>query len=145
MQLNFMIEQGEVVELVGEKEAKVKVDRRSQCMGCPHKGLCDPFGSNFMVIRAKNYINAKIGDKVEVQFSTEKRTKAILVLYIIPLILFFLGVVIGNFIDPFKNKDLSSSILGIVFLLISFAGIYLYNKILVRQKPSLYPIITRKV
>lgn len=56
MQLSSKIESGEVVELLGNGDAKVKVERRSQCVGCSHRGICDPFGSNFMVIRAKKIV-----------------------------------------------------------------------------------------
>jgi len=124
-------------------KVKVKVKRHAQCIGCSQKSLCDPFGKDYMIITAKNTQGAKIGDKVEVAFGLVKRGRAIVILYVIPLILFIIGAILGNILDPLKNKDLSSSLLGIFFLIISFGGIYLYHKTLVRERPSLKPYITR--
>ncbi len=143
MQLNQKIETGEVIELLPPNMAKIRIKRHSQCIGCSQRSLCDPFGKDYMIISAKNLCMAKIGDEVEVSFELVRKGQAIVILYIIPLILFIVGALIGNFIDPFNNKDLSSSLMGILCLIISFIGIFIYNKILVKEKPSLEPRIKR--
>ncbi len=145
MQLNNKIEQGEVIKILPFNEAKVKIKRHSQCVGCSQHSLCYPFGENEMVITAKNNINAREGDKVEIKFSIVKRYRAIIILYIIPILSFIGGAVFGSIINPFHNKDVSASLVGILSLIFSFIGIYVYNRWLVRNKPSLVPIIIRKI
>jgi sigma-E factor negative regulatory protein RseC len=110
MQPNQKIEIGEVIEVLSCDKVKVKVKRHSQCIGCSQKSLCDPFGKDYMIITAKNTQGAKIGDKVEVAFGLVKRGRAIVILYVIPLILFIIGAILGNILDPLKTK---------IFLLLS--------------------------
>ncbi len=143
MQLSEKIEHGKVIEILSFDKAKIQIRRGEQCIGCSQRSLCHPFGSDFMVIEAKNPLNARIGDDVEVSFEVVKQGQAISILYLIPLFFFVMGSLVGNYLNPFHNKDLSGSLGGIFFLIISFLGIYFYNRGLVRKKPSLEPRIIR--
>ncbi len=143
MQLREKIEHGKVIELLSFDKAKIQIRRGEQCIGCSQRSLCHPFGSDFMVIEARNSLNARVGDDVEVSFEVVKRGKAIGILYLVPLFFFIGGSLLGNYLDLFHNKDLSGSLGGIFFLIISFLGIYFYNRGLVRKKPSLEPRIIR--
>ncbi len=135
------IEEGEVIQLLPQHKAKVKIKRHSQCMGCQHKGFCDPFGRDFMVLEVRNTIGAKPGQKVEVQFPTYKKTKAMLILYIFPLFALILGAVIGNYLNPFKNPNASSVIFCLLFVILSFIGIRIYTKISQKKQPLFEPKI----
>ncbi len=143
MQLNSKIEVGEIIKTLESGEVKVKIKRNAKCGGCSYSALCHPFGKDFMIITALNTKGAKIGDKVEVGFSVMSSNKAVLILYIIPLIFFIMGAILGFYINPFHNKDLSSSLSGIFLLIISFLGIYLYHKLLIKDQPQLTPTIIR--
>lgn len=143
MQLNQKIEIGEVISVLPSGDVKVKIKRHAQCAGCSHSGLCNPFGRDFMVVTAKNRQGAKIGDNVEVGFSIVNRKKAMVILYILPLLFFIVGAILGFYLDPLNNEDVSSSVGGIVLLVISFAIIYLYHKLLVKEQPTLIPTIIR--
>ena len=135
------IEEGEVIKLLPRHKAKVKIKRHSQCIGCQHKGFCDPFGKEFMIVEARNTIGAKVGQRVEVKFPSYNKTKAMFILYIIPLFSLILGAILGNFLNPINNKDLSSAIFSILFVILSFVGIKFYTNLLSKKNPSSEPQI----
>ena len=70
--------------------------RESACSGDCHK--CSGCGAakETMIVRAQNRINAGKGDLVKVESATGPVMKAAVVLYVIPLVLFFLGYYLGT-------------------------------------------------
>lgn len=76
--------------------ADVLCIRESACSGDCHK--CSGCGAakEAVIITADNPIGAKTGDFVKVVSATAPVLKAAVVLYIIPLILFFLGYYLGT-------------------------------------------------
>ena len=76
--------------------AEVLLVRESACSGDCHK--CSGCGAakETMIFTAKNAINASRGDLVKVETATGPIMKAAMVLYVIPLILFFLGYYLGT-------------------------------------------------
>ena len=76
--------------------AKVMHIRESACSGDCHK--CSGCGAakETMIFTAKNAINAGKGDLVKVESATGPVLKAAVVLYVIPLVLFFLGYYLGT-------------------------------------------------
>lgn len=136
------VEQGEVIGLLPESRARVKIPRRSTCQGCSHRSFCDPFGSEHMVVEARNRAQARVGQRVEVSFGREKQSKAILILYIIPLVALILGAAAGNALDPFNNQDASSAVLSILCVALSFVGIRVYSTKRSESHPDQQPVIT---
>ena len=76
--------------------AEVLLVRESACSGDCHK--CSGCGAakETMIFTAKNAINASRGDLVKVESATGPVLKAAMILYVIPLILFFLGYYFGT-------------------------------------------------
>lgn len=76
--------------------AKVLLVRESACSGDCHK--CSGCGAakETMIFEAANAIGAKKGDLVKVESATGPVMKAAVVLYVIPLVLFFLGYYLGT-------------------------------------------------
>ena len=76
--------------------AEVLLVRESACSGDCHK--CSGCGAakETMIFTAKNAINASRGDLVKVESATGPVLKAAVVLYVIPLVLFFLGYYLGT-------------------------------------------------
>ena len=76
--------------------ADVLVVRESACSGDCHK--CSGCGAakETLVFTAKNAIGARSGDIVKVESATGPVMKAATVLYVIPLVLFFLGYYLGT-------------------------------------------------
>ena len=76
--------------------AEVLLVRESACSGDCHK--CSGCGAakETMIFTAKNTIGARSGDIVKVESATGPVMKAAIVLYVIPLVLFFLGYYLGT-------------------------------------------------
>ena len=81
--------------------AEVLLVRESACSGDCHK--CSGCGAakETMIFTAKNAINASRGDIVKVESATGPVMKAAVVLYVIPLVLFFLGYYLGSLMGNF--------------------------------------------
>ena len=80
-----------VRETHGDGTAAVIHVRESACSGDCHK--CSGCGAakETVIFTADNPIGARPGDLVKVESSTAPVLKAAMVLYVLPLILFFLG------------------------------------------------------
>lgn len=85
-----------VKEAFDNGTASVLLVRKSACSGDCHK--CSGCGAakETMVFTADNPIGAKRGDLVKVESATGPVMKAAVVLYVIPLVLFFLGYYLGS-------------------------------------------------
>ena len=73
--------------------------RESACSGDCHK--CSGCGAakEAVLFTAENRIGAKQGDLVKVESDTGTVLKAAVVLYVLPLVLFFLGYYLGTFLN----------------------------------------------
>ena len=76
--------------------ATVFLQRESACSGDCHK--CSGCGAakEIMVFEARNPIGAKRGDKVIIESQTGPVMKAVGIFYVLPLVLFFLGYLLGE-------------------------------------------------
>lgn len=81
--------------------ATVLLVRESACSGDCHK--CSGCGAakETMIFEAANPIQAQKGDLVKVESATGPVMKAAVVLYVIPLVLFFLGYYLGSLMGNF--------------------------------------------
>ncbi len=89
-------ETGTVISLEGDT-AIILLKGGGSCKGCGAGkiGLCRP-GGNSMTLRADNTIGARAGDTVVVGIGRKVRVKGYLFAYIIPLISFMAGTLIGH-------------------------------------------------
>ena len=93
--------------------------RESACSGDCHK--CSGCGAakETVLLKAKNPIGARRGDLVKVESATGPVMKAAVVLYVIPLILFFLGYYLGTLPGNFGALGgCLGFVLGIVLVVI---------------------------
>lgn len=81
--------------------ADVIIIRESACSGDCHK--CSGCGAakETVIVTADNPIGARRGDLVKVESATGPVMKAAVVLYVIPLVLFFLGYYLGTLLGSF--------------------------------------------
>ncbi len=119
-----MIETG-IVQEVFDNKAKISIQKHSACKKC---GVCKYDAESKMVTaEAVNNIGAKEGDEVEVQMSFDVLMSASLIVYIIPLIMFIIGCVIGFYlISP--NNPIVSFIIGLVFIIITYFIIRMFDR-----------------
>ena len=85
-----------VRRLLENGNAEVVHVRESACSGDCHK--CSGCGAakEAVIFTARNLIGARPGELVRVESSTAPVLKAAVVLYVLPLILFFLGYYLGT-------------------------------------------------
>lgn len=108
--------------------------RESACSGDCHK--CSGCGAakEAVLFDAANPIGAKRGDLVKVESATGPVLKAAVVLYVIPLILFFLGYYLG---DKYLGMGALVSCLSFV---LGIALVVLYDRKVVKKQNIGYTI-----
>ena len=144
----MMEEQGIVIKLTGAS-ALIKTRQSSSCEGCASKKSCSSGqgGSSDALIEADNAIGAKVGDSVIFAVGTGSVLKAGALLYLVPILSFIAGVVIGQsgpvtYLLPGYNPDLLSGVLGAAFLTLAFVGLKVYSAFLDKNR-ALRPKILR--
>ena len=114
--------------------ALVACIRQSACSGDCHK--CSGCGAveQTMVFTARNPVGAKPGDLVTVESATGPVLKAAAVLYMLPLVLFIAGYLVG------MQWQLGALIGGLAFAL-SIAIIVVYDRRVMQKRNTVYTII----
>ena len=86
-----------IEKLLDASHAEVSVARQSACgHDCEECAGCGVSGAS-VYARAKNPIGARPGQKVVVESSTKNIIGIILLVYMVPVALFFLGYALGGF------------------------------------------------
>src|SRR4030067_379697 len=144
----MMEEQGIVVKLTGAS-ALIKTRQSSACEGCSSKKSCSSGkgAADEAFIEADNAIGAKVGDSVIFAIGTGSVLKAGALLYLVPILSFIFGVVIGQSgvvtaLLPGQNPDLLSGVFGAAFLALAFIGLKIYSALLDKSK-SFRPKVLR--
>ena len=108
--------------------------RESACSGDCHK--CSGCGAaqEAIVFEARNPIGARTGDFVTVESETGPVLKAAVVLYMLPLALFFLGYALG------AALGISGGLAGCAAFVLSIALIVLYDRRMAKKDNTIYTI-----
>lgn len=110
---------------VSGNSAKVTFDRPTACHGdCSHcAGGCSSLAAKEQVIvTAENLIGAKPGDRVTIESAAKSVFSAILLVYALPIILFFCGYFIGEMLST------SGSLLGILGFFLGLGAAVLVSR-----------------
>ena len=83
-------QEGIVLQILDGNLAKIKASRHNNCENC---GACP--GNSAMVLEARNDIGAKLGQHVLFEVQGVNMLKAAFIVYILPLIAVFIGVLLG--------------------------------------------------
>ena len=123
-----------VREVFDNGTAQVICIRESACSGDCHK--CSGCGAakEAILLTAENPIGAGVGDLVSIQSETGPVLKAAVVLYMMPLVLFFAGYAIG------AALDLSGAITGSLAFVLSIVLIVLYDRRMAKKDNTIYTI-----
>ncbi len=116
------MEIGHVVEVFDNK-IKVSLKRTEACAKC--RACTAGFEQSEMFIIAKNECGAKSGDFVNIELDSVYFFRAVLIMYLIPLVTLVLGFVFG---EKLTGSELMSFIIGIAFLLLTYFGIKVITK-----------------
>lgn len=122
-----------VSRLLPEGRAEVIRVRESACSGDCHK--CSGCGAakQAVILTVENPIDARMGDTVVISSDTGPVLKAAAVLYLLPLLLFLAGYLLGAML---WNQG---AVTGVAALILGVAAIKLYDKRL-SKKEIIYTI-----
>lgn len=116
--------------------AEVLHIRESACSGDCHK--CSGCGAakEAVVFTAQNPIGAETGDVVKVTSETAPVLKAAVVLYVVPLVLFFLGVALGSLVGSMEY------LLGGALFALGLVGVVVYDRKVMEKTNITYTIVS---
>ncbi len=86
-----MEQQAQVIRIVSDTVARVAVKRKSACSGDCHTCHGCPHPDEIVMVDADNFVGAQKGDDVIVSSDTGRVLKLAAMLYLMPMVLFFLG------------------------------------------------------
>ncbi|NPV53329.1 MAG: SoxR reducing system RseC family protein [Firmicutes bacterium] len=122
-----MEEVGKVVVVKGDA-ATVEIARSAMCSKCK---MCN-LGSGTARIDADNLVDAEVGDLVSVEIDTRNVMAAAFVVYMVPLAFMLVGFLLGPVVSRWLGLAWASQAVtaatGIVFLVLSYAVVYFYDK-----------------
>ena len=147
-----MITENGIVISSNASLAWVKTTRSSACEHCTSKDSCGTSGDHKdMIVMVKNTLNVGKGDHVVVGLETRHLLFVSFLLYVFPIILLFIGAIIGNSLAPFFQMDPSFVSIISGFLFFGFS-VYIirkkndslskkeeYKPFLVKKKPQANP------
>ena len=139
-----MTEVGYIKDIKGQY-ALVLFKRKSGCgENCAHCGA--ECSSESSTVEIKNTLNAKKGDYIQVSLQTKAFFKMTMWAYIFPLIMLFIGIVLGNnyfFKLGYKNYELFAAITGLFSLVLSYFILGIIDKKM--SKDSKYELHMEKI
>ena len=108
--------------------------RESACSGDCHK--CSGCGAakEAIFLEVKNPIGARAGDLVTVEAATGPVLKAALVMYMLPMVLFFIGYAIGDAVFHL------GALVGCLFFVAAIGLAVLYDRKIVKKQDTEYTI-----
>ncbi len=86
-----MEQQAQVIRILNATTAKVAVKRKSACSGDCHTCHGCPHPDEIVMVEADNLAGAQTGDTVIVRSETGRVLKLAAMLYLMPMVVFFLG------------------------------------------------------
>ena len=114
--------------------AQVSVVRQSACSGDCHKCAGCGAAEQTMIFTATNPIGAKAGDLVTVESASGPVLKAAAILYMVPLVLFIGGYLLGMQWQLGGLTGLLAFALGIGLAIV-------YDRLVMKKKNTVYTII----
>ena len=123
-----------VKQCFADGTAQVICIRESACSGDCHK--CSGCGAakEAILLTADNTLGAKPGDLVTIQSETAPVLKAAMVLYMVPLVLFFAGYAAG------AALGISGGLAGCLAFAASIALIIVYDRRMAKKDTAIYTI-----
>ncbi len=96
--------------------------------GCKNCGICivGESGKDVLLL-AKNKLGAVEGNTVEIEISAGKAVSAAFIIYMVPVFLTITGFMVGNWITGGDDEAVLPIVLAVVFLIVSFVGVALYD------------------
>ena len=137
-----MKQTAQVIRIVAPGYVEVKVRRTSACASAHNCGSCDhcSFMENApeITVVAEDHHGAKVGDTVTVETASARVLGAAALLYIVPLILFFLGYFIGARLGWAESKAIA---LGGGGFLLGLLGAFVLDRRMKKQDSVTFKVV----
>ena len=118
----------------GDGTATVVHVRQSACSGDCHKCSGCGAATEQIQLEAVNAIGAQAGDFVKIESASAPVLKAAAVMYMVPMVLFFLGYLIGTMA---WNRG---ALVGCLAFVIGIASAVFYDRRVLKKEKTLYTI-----
>ena len=120
-----MTQQGTLTKLLPGGRAEVEVTRRSACgHDCAKCGGCGGLETQTLYVTARNHTDAGIGDRVLLEGESGHLLGLVALVYMLPLVLFFVGYAIGSV----TGGGAAGALGGGVLFVIGIIGAILYSR-----------------
>lgn len=123
-----------VLSIAEDGSAQVEHIRKSACSGDCHQCAGCGAAKETMVLTARNPIGAKAGDLVLLSSESAPVLKAAAVMYMVPLLLFFLGYLAGALLWK------QGAACGCIAFGLGIGGSVLYDRKVVKKQKTVYTI-----
>ena len=131
-----MEQQAKVIRIVSDTVAKVAVKRKSACSGDCHTCHGCPHPDEIVMVDADNFVGAQKGDDVVIRSDTGRVLKLAAMLYLMPMVLFFLGY----FLTP-GGEGASLSVGGVAFVVGILICVYVSRSMKKNNKEMHFAIV----
>ncbi|MDY3618120.1 SoxR reducing system RseC family protein [Agathobaculum sp.] len=136
-----MTQQAKVKKLMDNDLAEVEVVRQGACMhDCAKCGGCDTMVGQTITVTAKNAAGARTGDRVMIEGETRQLLSIAVLVYLLPLVLFFVGFACGSLAH--LGEGLSALAGGVLFVIGVLAAMQ-YSRTAKARSAVTYRIIER--
>ena len=131
-----MEQQAQVIRIVSETVARVTVKRKSACSGDCHTCHGCPHPDEIVMVDADNFVGAQKGDDVVIRSDTGRVLKLAAMLYLMPMVLFFLGY----FLTP-GGEGARLSVGGVAFVVGILICVYVSRSMKKNNKEMHFAIV----
>ena len=131
-----MEQQAKVIRVVSDTVAKVAVKRKSACSGDCHTCHGCPHPDEIVMVDADNFVGAQKGDDVVIRSDTGRVLKLAAMLYLMPMVLFFLGY----FLTP-GGEGARLSVGGVAFVVGILICVYVSRSMKKNNKEMHFAIV----
>lgn len=141
---NQMEETGTVVE-IRNRVALVSTEAKEVCHSCSARRVCHLGGQKTMVAEVWNPLGAQVGDEVRIHLSSQSVVGAAFLLYMVPLLFFFGGLILGQ---TLTHSQAWAVVLGFLFMGGSYAGLRILDRRLSgaeKFRPEIVEIVAKAV
>jgi sigma-E factor negative regulatory protein RseC len=140
-----MIEERAQVLSVSDDQVWVETERQSSCGACAANKGCGTavlgkvFGARQMRVQVRSQIPLQIGDEVMIGVEENALVKGSLAVYVVPLLMMFLGALSGKWVS---SSEHISVLMGLLGLLMGFAWLRVFGS-RIRGNIHFQPVVVR--
>ncbi len=115
----------DVLDVLDQNTAKVMLYKHKKCHGC---GSCNKHMHPGSIFEASNPVGARKGEMVDVRVRKKFSAEELFIVYILPVLSFFVGLFLGGMAFPGQNGGIFAVALAFLLLAASVVVNVIYKK-----------------